>query len=49
MSTIDSMPAVNETKAAPLAPAVIRVEDVHKYYDLAETRVQAQRCGWAGA
>jgi len=46
MSTIDSMPAVNQTEAAPMASAgaaVIRVEDAHKYYDLGETRVHALR------
>src|SRR5436190_20779559 len=46
MSTIDSMPAVNQTEAAPMASAgaaVIRVEDAHKYYDLAETCVHALR------
>src|SRR6266851_9693302 len=43
MSSIDSMPAVNQTQAMPLASAVIRVEDVHKYSDLGETRVHALR------
>jgi putative ABC transport system ATP-binding protein len=46
MSSIDSMPAVNHTEPAPTAStgnAVIRVEDVHKYYDLGETRVHALR------
>src|SRR3979409_1990829 len=46
MSSIDSMPAVNQTAAALPASAgtaVIRVEDVHKYYDLGETRVHALR------
>src|ERR1700674_1554060 len=46
MSSIDSMPAVNQTEPAPTAStgnAVIRVEDVHKYYDLGETRVHALR------
>jgi putative ABC transport system ATP-binding protein len=46
MSTIDSMPVVNQTEASPIAsagPAVIRVEDAHKYYDLGETRVHALR------
>src|SRR5438876_11293589 len=46
MSTIDSMPVVNQTEAAPIASAgatVIRVEDAHKYYDLGETRVHALR------
>src|ERR1700674_5109627 len=46
MLSIDSMPAVNQTEPAPTAStgnAVIRVEDVHKYYDLGETRVHALR------
>jgi putative ABC transport system ATP-binding protein len=34
---------VEETIAAPAAGAVIRVEEVHKYYDLGETRVHALR------
>ena len=42
------MQATNQTEAAPVggAPAghaVIRVEDIHKYYDLGETRVHALR------
>ena len=40
------MPAVNHTEGTPRASAgsaVIRVEDVHKYYDLGETRVHALR------
>jgi len=39
-------PAVNQIDATPSgspASAVIRVEDVHKYYDLGETRVHALR------
>ena len=32
-----------ETLAKPTTDAVIRVEDVHKYYDLGETRVHALR------
>jgi len=39
-------PAVNQIDATPsgsAASAVIRVEDVHKYYDLGETRVHALR------
>jgi putative ABC transport system ATP-binding protein len=39
-------PAVNQIDAMPSgspASAVIRVEDVHKYYDLGETRVHALR------
>ncbi len=46
MSTLDSMPAVNQTEPMPTAStgnAVIRVEDVHKYYELGETRVHALR------
>ena len=34
---------VEERIAAPAASAVIRVEEVHKYYDLGETRVHALR------
>jgi putative ABC transport system ATP-binding protein len=34
---------VEERIAAPAASAVIRVEQVHKYYDLGETRVHALR------
>jgi putative ABC transport system ATP-binding protein len=34
---------VEETIVAPAASAVIRVEEVHKYYDLGETRVHALR------
>src|SRR5712672_600455 len=40
------MPAVNQlgdARAASAARAVIRVEDVHKYYELGETRVHALR------
>src|SRR5213075_192352 len=45
MSTIDSMPTVNQTATALVSPgaAVIRAEDLHKYYDLGETRVHALR------
>jgi putative ABC transport system ATP-binding protein len=46
MSTIDSMSAVNQSACAQIAAAeiaVIRVEDVHKYYELGETRVHALR------
>src|SRR6266699_3088714 len=45
MSTIDSMPTVNQTATALVSAgaAVIRVEDLHKYYDLGETRVHALR------
>jgi putative ABC transport system ATP-binding protein len=43
---MESMPAVNDispTLSASAASVVIRVEDVHKYYDLGETRVHALR------
>ena len=43
---MDSMQAVNQIQATPsdsAASAVIRVEDVHKYYELGETRVHALR------
>jgi putative ABC transport system ATP-binding protein len=46
MSTLDSMPAVNSSSSArdtAAGDAVIRVEDVHKYYELGETRVHALR------
>src|SRR5437016_13827372 len=45
MSTIDSMPTVNQTASALVSAGatVIRVEDLHKYYDLGETRVHALR------
>ena len=45
MSTLDSMPAINQTPTAHTAAegAVIRVEDIHKYYELGETRVHALR------
>jgi putative ABC transport system ATP-binding protein len=46
MSTTDSTPALNPAEATPAAStgtAVIRVEDVHKYYELGETRVHALR------
>src|SRR2546421_5817782 len=45
MSTIDSMPTVNQTTKAVVSTgaAVIRAEDLHKYYDLGETRVHALR------
>jgi putative ABC transport system ATP-binding protein len=46
MSNIDSMPAISQIQdvtAASTGNAVIRVEDVHKYYDLGETRVHALR------
>src|SRR5580704_12155389 len=35
--------AIPPTLSASAASAVIRVEDVHKYYDLGETRVHALR------
>ena len=42
------MPATNPAETAPIggrsaAPALIRVEDLHKYYELGETRVHALR------
>lgn len=40
------MPAINQSSISPVAPAegaVIRVEEVHKYYELGETRVHALR------
>src|SRR5437660_5084236 len=43
---MESTRAVNQTQTAPAASAagaVIRVEEVHKYYDLGETRVHALR------
>src|ERR1700726_1192061 len=43
---MESMSAVNQIEATPTPPesrAVIRVEDVHKYYDLGETKVHALR------
>jgi putative ABC transport system ATP-binding protein len=46
MSTLESMPAINQSSISPVAPAegaVIRVEEVHKYYELGETRVHALR------
>ena len=46
MSTLESMPAINQSPIAPMTAtetAVIRVEDVHKYYELGETRVHALR------
>ena len=41
MATI-SQPAI-QTAAASDQRAIIRIEDVHKYYDLGETRVHALR------
>ncbi len=46
MSSLNSMPAVNTSKHADSCGArngVIRAEDVHKYYELGETRVHALR------
>jgi putative ABC transport system ATP-binding protein len=39
------MPAINQSTIAPttVETAVIRVEDIHKYYELGETRVHALR------
>ena len=41
----ESMPTASQIEADGSAPAntVIRVEDVHKYYELGETRVHALR------
>jgi len=46
MSTLESMPAINQSTIAPATAAetaVIRAEDIHKYYELGETRVHALR------
>ena len=46
MASTDSIPKLNETEhsASANAPdAVIRTEDLHKYYELGETRVHALR------
>ena len=43
---MESMAAVDQIQATPGGPtanAVIRVEDLHKYYELGETRVHALR------
>lgn len=43
---MEATPTVNEIQATPGGPAtsaVIRVEEVHKYYELGETRVHALR------
>jgi putative ABC transport system ATP-binding protein len=43
---MESRPTVNEIRATPsgaAASAVLRVEELHKYYDLGETRVHALR------
>lgn len=46
MSTLESTPAVSQSTMTPMKSAespVIRVEEVHKYYELGETRVHALR------
>jgi putative ABC transport system ATP-binding protein len=46
MSTLESMPAINQSAISPMTAAetaVIRAEDIHKYYELGETRVHALR------
>src|ERR1700758_4862125 len=46
MATLDSIPGVSQTDTAASFAAgvsVIRVEDLHKYYELGETRVHALR------
>jgi putative ABC transport system ATP-binding protein len=45
MSTLESMPAINQSKIVltTAETAVIRAEDIHKYYQLGETRVHALR------
>ena len=46
MSTLESMTAANQSTTAPISAAetvVIRAEDIHKYYELGETRVHALR------
>ncbi|MGB7844003.1 MAG: ABC transporter ATP-binding protein [Candidatus Acidiferrum sp.] len=43
---MESMPTVNQiqaTRSGPEASAVLRVEELHKYYELGETRVHALR------
>jgi putative ABC transport system ATP-binding protein len=43
---MESMPAVNQIEATPsgaASSAVLRVEELHKYYELGETRVHALR------
>src|SRR5271169_6413071 len=43
---MESMPTVNQIQATPgaaAASAVLRVEELHKYYELGETRVHALR------
>jgi len=49
--SMESMPAANqvgETAGSSAASAVIRAEELHKYYDLGETRVHALRGGKPG-
>ena len=46
MSALESMPAINQSTTAPMTAAetaMIRAEDIHKYYELGETRVHALR------
>jgi len=46
MSTLESMPVINQSTAAPVPTTettLICVEDIHKYYELGETRVHALR------
>jgi putative ABC transport system ATP-binding protein len=43
MKTNPAVNQIDETPSGSPASAVIRVEDVHKYYDLGETRVHALR------
>jgi putative ABC transport system ATP-binding protein len=46
MSALESMPAINQSTTTPMTAAetaVIRAEDIHKYYELGETRVHALR------
>jgi len=46
MSTLESMTAINQSTTEPMTARetpVIRAEDIHKYYELGETRVHALR------
>jgi putative ABC transport system ATP-binding protein len=46
MSTLESMPDINQSTTAPMTAAetpVICAEEIHKYYELGETRVHALR------
>jgi len=43
MATITQSELTNQADMAELSQSVIRVEDVHKYYDLGENRVHALR------